>query len=392
MNFLKSKNPKLLKQCAKGNLEKVRKYLDKDADVNCKDDKGWSPLHIASSNGNGDIVDLLVENGAMVDAKTDDAGDSDTALHLATTHGHMKVVESLLGHGAQIDEQNKHGRTALHIAADYSKNDIIKFLIEKEANINMKDDVGYTPLHIAARKLDRDGRNVIQSLLDAGADAGVMDNKRNTPVVYVKHQSIRNLLLNSSESDHNSGDDSTDSGTSIDRSTRNDDEIDIPGGIDFGSHNDDEPDIDLSEGLDVTKAPPKYLVGQKVQFKTITFSTVEIVSIQHDNTLVPRYTIKLPYGRVEQTSNSHLCILENSCGNGTKKAHVSKPADMKTPEDRTAFDDVLFCLIFWCGGISIEKLVFLLFIELVSYGEWFIYKYRSMYGKDRVVDHSTRPK
>lgn len=50
----------------------------KKAIVNAKDENGWTPLHEGARSGHLEVVKLLVENGADVNAKT--AGDGGTAL------------------------------------------------------------------------------------------------------------------------------------------------------------------------------------------------------------------------------------------------------------------------------------------------------------------------
>ena len=42
----------------------VKKLLELGADVNIKDDRGWTPLHYAVSEGKSEIATLLIEYGA----------------------------------------------------------------------------------------------------------------------------------------------------------------------------------------------------------------------------------------------------------------------------------------------------------------------------------------
>ena len=56
-----------------GDIKAVKQHLAAGTDVNAKDDKivGY-PLHFAASGGHKEIVELLIANGADVNAKTGD--------------------------------------------------------------------------------------------------------------------------------------------------------------------------------------------------------------------------------------------------------------------------------------------------------------------------------
>ena len=67
--------------------------LDWKEDVNPTDGKKRTPLHIACRNGCLALVELLLRNGADLEA----AGETgDTPLHEATAFGREQIVEVLL--------------------------------------------------------------------------------------------------------------------------------------------------------------------------------------------------------------------------------------------------------------------------------------------------------
>lgn len=58
-----------------------------------RDDHGFSPLHWAAKEGHLNLVTLLIQRGARVNATN--MGD-DTPLHLATAHGHRDIVSLVI--------------------------------------------------------------------------------------------------------------------------------------------------------------------------------------------------------------------------------------------------------------------------------------------------------
>lgn len=62
-------NEELLNASIRGNIETVQTLLDKGADVNAKNNGGYTALWWASFNGHADIVKLLIENGADINVK-----------------------------------------------------------------------------------------------------------------------------------------------------------------------------------------------------------------------------------------------------------------------------------------------------------------------------------
>jgi ankyrin repeat protein len=62
---------------------------------------GSTALHHAAWRGHADVVKLLLQAGADVNAKT--RSNSETPLHLAAMHGHTDVIQLLLQAGADVN-------------------------------------------------------------------------------------------------------------------------------------------------------------------------------------------------------------------------------------------------------------------------------------------------
>jgi len=81
-----------------GDIEEVKQLLTQGVDVNVRSKRGWTPLHWATKYGNREIVDLLLANGADVNAETDI--NQLTPLHYAAIENHQAMAELLVLNGA----------------------------------------------------------------------------------------------------------------------------------------------------------------------------------------------------------------------------------------------------------------------------------------------------
>lgn len=125
--------------------------------------EGPTALHWAAGRGHAEIVRLLLENGAELEAQ-DYLGR--TPLHAA--HRHPSTVQLLLEAGANVNARDSFGATALHMGIRIPET--IELLINSGAEIDSADALGRSPLDLAVRGgSSRRNIRVVTALVEAGA-------------------------------------------------------------------------------------------------------------------------------------------------------------------------------------------------------------------------------
>lgn len=123
---------------------------------------GQSALHAAISSI--ESTKLLLDRGVNVNFAD---GDGYTALHYAAMRGYHEIAQLLLANGAAIDALSHKLRTPLHLAtgSGYATEHLVSLLLDHGADVNARDLYNLSPLDMV-----QDGNHrLIQALVARGA-------------------------------------------------------------------------------------------------------------------------------------------------------------------------------------------------------------------------------
>jgi len=144
---------------------------------------------VHDTNDSVAIARYLIVHGADVNAA--DGLFRETPLYHAAEEGASHLVDLLLRNGANVDAATPNGFTSLHAAVRLKKGAAVaSLLLAHHANAGARDNTGATPLHLLAetgRTYDRPEAidrcaAVIDLLLSRGADVNARDNAGRTPL------------------------------------------------------------------------------------------------------------------------------------------------------------------------------------------------------------------
>lgn len=125
---------------------------------------GMTPIMLAASRGNVEIIDLLYTQGADPNKR---GSMQRTALQYAAEKNHIEAAKRLLAYGADIDAYDNGHLTPLVMAANRGYTDLGLLFIEKGADVNIQHIEGWTALIDATAKNDV---KLVKALLEAGAN------------------------------------------------------------------------------------------------------------------------------------------------------------------------------------------------------------------------------
>lgn len=111
-----------------GNCPEVIEWLlEHGAEIERRGHNNWTPLLAAVFSGSEEIVKMLLDYGADVNASTG-IDDDLTPLMAAATMGHEGIVNILLAHGAGTHRRNRWGLDAAEVAESAGHNGLARMI------------------------------------------------------------------------------------------------------------------------------------------------------------------------------------------------------------------------------------------------------------------------
>jgi ankyrin repeat protein len=194
--------------CNRVDADRARELVARHASL--LDDPG-ELLILAAEEGRADSLRLLVELGFDVNGEAD----RPSPLHYAALAGQLDTVKLLVELGADVDARDPHYRATPLSAANYKdQRDIVGYLLrfasifdavqfggldrvrtllrEDPDCVNVRDHDRRTPLH-CANKDTQHGAEIIELLIEHGADINAKNNEGRTPVDQMLQNSREDL-------------------------------------------------------------------------------------------------------------------------------------------------------------------------------------------------------
>ncbi len=117
--------PQFMEALQTGNAETVKQLIEEGINVNILRE-GATPLMVAASKGQTEIAEIILQAGANINEKNEDGW---TALHKAAyEQDKTGIIDLLMQSGADVEAKNRFGKTALQLAEEKSHRDIVRII------------------------------------------------------------------------------------------------------------------------------------------------------------------------------------------------------------------------------------------------------------------------
>ncbi len=141
-------------------------YVQSNNLIDKKDSDGDTVLSVAAINGQVDVIDYLINNGAEINSKNNRGY---TIFSFATKLSH-EVNKTLVKNGANINHRGEKGQTPLINAILAGDLSTVMYLISLGAIIDYVDERGGSALFYAT---SGGNMEIVKSLVEAGADVNI---------------------------------------------------------------------------------------------------------------------------------------------------------------------------------------------------------------------------
>jgi ankyrin repeat protein len=179
-----------------GDLQMIQYFVEqKQADIEARDRRGYTPLIVAASKGYLELCQYLIEKRANVNARNEHRY---TPLFCAAKNGHLRVCQCLVSSGANINSSTRFGLTAFSEAAVKGHVQVCRYLIDQGADFTGKYQYAHgheTLIFLVSAKGHLD---ICQLLIDNGIDIHQRNEHGITPLLFcaeLKKWSVCDFLL-----------------------------------------------------------------------------------------------------------------------------------------------------------------------------------------------------
>jgi ankyrin repeat protein len=134
--------------------------------VEVRTEKDESPLMLAALFGFKEVCIKLIARDADINKP------GWTPLHYAATGGHTEIMQMLLDKYAYIDASSPNGTTPLMMAAMYSTPAAVKLLLDAGADTSIKNSLGLTALDFASKAKHAESVAIIAGVIRLRSKTG----------------------------------------------------------------------------------------------------------------------------------------------------------------------------------------------------------------------------
>ncbi|KPN94323.1 ankyrin repeat domain-containing protein [Lysinibacillus sp. ZYM-1] len=199
-------NDPLITAAANGETDKVLTLLQDGININATDQFGRTAVLAATYNNQVETVKALIQHGADINIRDNNL--ENVLLH-AGASGYLEIVKLAIAAGADTKLTNRFGGVAIIPASERGYVEVVRELLNhSDINVNHINNLHWTALieAIILGNGDEKHQEIVQLLVDYGANLNIADRDGVTPLQHAKKLSFHKieLILNEAASESSS--------------------------------------------------------------------------------------------------------------------------------------------------------------------------------------------
>ena len=179
---------------ASGDAAAVAKLAASGANVNARDGRGRTPLHVAAFMKQRDAMKALVDAGADPNALDADRYDMVTIAAVADDPATLQAALRLGNRATNVT--SRYDGTALIAAAHLGHVEVVRILLKAGAPVDHVNNLGWTALIESIVLGDGGARHTatLQALVDGGANVNIADRQGMSPLHLAEGRGYREMV------------------------------------------------------------------------------------------------------------------------------------------------------------------------------------------------------
>ena len=187
-------NEQFISAAGAGDTEQVLQLLQDGADINATDKQGRTAVMAAAYQNEVVTVKALIQEGANINIQDDHL---ENVILNSGANGNLEIVRLAIEAGADMTITNRFGGTALIPASERAHVEVVKELLTTlDIDVNHINDLHWTALLEAVILGDggKKHQQVVQLLVDHGADLTIGDENSITPLEHAKERGFQEIV------------------------------------------------------------------------------------------------------------------------------------------------------------------------------------------------------